>query len=324
MELRHLRVFVAIAETGSLRAAAEALRVVQPALSRTLSDLERELGVPLLVRQPRGVTPTEAGRAFLADARRLLAEAGEAAARARRIGAGLAGEITLGFIEAAAWAGAMPAALAAFRADRPAVTLSLRPMPSAAGREAVREGRLDGAFCYYAPEDDAELLATLARQDRVCLAIPSGHALAAGPLRLAALADAPWVMFPRASSPGFHDDLMRRFLAAGISPRIVQEAPDQASMLALVSAGIGIAPVNDATRWRRPASVLLRPCQGLDLPLPLSLVTRRDSTNRALKSFIRATAAAQSVHLTLRAPLPTLPVSRNDRGNKPQGQRTEP
>jgi DNA-binding transcriptional LysR family regulator len=310
MELRHLRVFVAVAESGSLRAASEGLRVVQPALSRTLADLEREAGVRLLVRGPRGMAPTVAGQAFLEDARRILAEAAGALARARRIGDGAEGELSIGFIDLAAWAGAMPAAIGAFRMDRPRVRLSLTPMSSREGRERVRAGTLDAAFCYYAPEDDPALRLTLARRDGVCLAVPRGHRLAAaGMARLAELGGEDWVFFPRAVSPGFHDDLMRAFLAAGIAPRIVQEAPDQSAMLALVGAGIGIAPANDATRWRRPASIALIPCAGLDIALPLWLVTRQDSTNGALRGLIRAVAGVQAVHLTSAAPLSTLSSS---------------
>jgi len=59
-------------------------------------------------------------------------------------------------------------------------------------------------------------------------------------------------------------------------------------------------PAGDPRRRRRPSTVLLRPASGLDVPLPLALVTRRDSTNRALRALIRAVAAAQAVHLTSR------------------------
>lgn len=325
MELRHLRVFVSVAETGSLRAASEALRVAQPALSRTLSDLEREAGVTLLVRGPRGMGLTVAGQAFLADARRIIAEAAGALARARRIGEGAEGEISIGFIDLAAWAGAMPAAIGALRADRPGVRLSLTPMSSREGLARVKAGTLDAAFCYYAPADDPALRLTLARRDGVTLAVPRGHRLAtARGVRLAELGGEDWVFFPRAVSPGFHDDLMRAFLAASIAPRIIQEAPDQAAMLALVGAGIGIAPANDATRWRKPASVALVPCAGLDIPLPLTLVTRQDSTNGALRLLIRAVAAVQAVHLTSAAPISTVASPRNDPRDPSQGQRTEP
>src|SRR5215831_13045663 len=85
MELRHLRYFVAVAEEGSLRVAAEKrLHTAQPSLSRQIRDLEYEVGVPLLTRSVRGVELTPGGRAFLDHARLALTQAETAAEAARR------------------------------------------------------------------------------------------------------------------------------------------------------------------------------------------------------------------------------------------------
>lgn len=85
MELRHLRYFVAVAETGSLTLAAEKrLHTAQPSLSRQIRDLEREVGVQLLNRSPQGTELTAGGQAFLDHARLSLAQADAAAEAARR------------------------------------------------------------------------------------------------------------------------------------------------------------------------------------------------------------------------------------------------
>src|SRR5207245_11335686 len=84
MELRHLRYFVAVAEEGSFLRAASRLRVAQPALSKQIRDLEREIGVKLFERLPRGARVTPAGEHFLRDARNTLESAARAVARARR------------------------------------------------------------------------------------------------------------------------------------------------------------------------------------------------------------------------------------------------
>jgi LysR family hca operon transcriptional activator len=99
MELRHLRYFIAVAETGSLKFAAEKrLHTAQPSLSRQIRDLEREVGVPLLSRSVRGVELTAAGRAFL-DRARLSVMQAEAAAEAARRAAEPAKEIfAVGFL----------------------------------------------------------------------------------------------------------------------------------------------------------------------------------------------------------------------------------
>src|SRR6267142_2490256 len=85
MELRHLRYFVHVAEEQHYGRAAERLRVAQPALSRQIQDLEEEIGFKLFDRLPRGVKISAAGKSFLVDARRILHEVNEAAARAKRV-----------------------------------------------------------------------------------------------------------------------------------------------------------------------------------------------------------------------------------------------
>src|SRR3989441_1088004 len=83
MELRHLRYFVAVSEEGSFLRAAGRLRVAQPALSKQIRDLEREVGVALFHRLPRGIRLTPAGEAFLVEARGTLTAAGRAVTSAR-------------------------------------------------------------------------------------------------------------------------------------------------------------------------------------------------------------------------------------------------
>jgi LysR family hca operon transcriptional activator len=86
MELRHLRYFVAVAETGSLTVAAEQrLHTSQPSLSRQIRDLESELGAQLLTRRARGIELTPAGRAFLDHARLVLSQVDAASEAARRV-----------------------------------------------------------------------------------------------------------------------------------------------------------------------------------------------------------------------------------------------
>src|SRR6516162_4149116 len=91
MELRHLRYFVAIGEEGNYRRAAQRLSVAQTALSTQIQDLEAELGFQLFDRLPRGVKLSAAGRMFLEDARRILQQVSEAAARAARVARGQSG-----------------------------------------------------------------------------------------------------------------------------------------------------------------------------------------------------------------------------------------
>src|ERR1700691_5990414 len=103
MELRHLRYFVGVGEEQHFGRAAERLHVAQPALSRQIQDLEKEIGFPLFERLPRGVKLSAAGKLFLEDSRRILAEVQEAAARANRVALGHSGTLRVGFTENASW-----------------------------------------------------------------------------------------------------------------------------------------------------------------------------------------------------------------------------
>jgi DNA-binding transcriptional LysR family regulator len=108
MELRHLRYFLMIAETGNVRRASENLHVTQPAVSRQLHDLESELGVELFERLPRGLRLNAAGHSYRADVSRLLALLASAGERARRVAAGEAGLLKMGYVEITAWEGIVP------------------------------------------------------------------------------------------------------------------------------------------------------------------------------------------------------------------------
>src|SRR5579864_3082579 len=111
MELRHLRYFVVVGEEQHYGRAARRLRVAQPALSRQIQDLEEEVGFKLFERLSRGVKLSAAGRIFLEDARRILLQVDEAAARAARVARGQAGTLRIGFTENSSWHGIVPDAL---------------------------------------------------------------------------------------------------------------------------------------------------------------------------------------------------------------------
>src|SRR5215813_8058202 len=97
MELRHLRYFVAVAETENVTRAAHKLHVSQPGLSRQIRDLEDELGFPLLERSAKSVRLTEAGRVFLTEARAVLQRADEAVSAAKAVATGANGELHVGY-----------------------------------------------------------------------------------------------------------------------------------------------------------------------------------------------------------------------------------
>jgi DNA-binding transcriptional LysR family regulator len=151
MELRHLRYFVAIGEEESYRRAAQRLNVAQTALSTQIQDLEAELGFKLFDRLPRGVKLSAGGKLFLEDAKRILQQVNEAAARAARVARGQSGTLRIGFTENASWHGVVPEALRIFREQHPDAELQLHPASSVDQLKEIRSGRVGAGFVFNLP-----------------------------------------------------------------------------------------------------------------------------------------------------------------------------
>jgi DNA-binding transcriptional LysR family regulator len=288
MELRHLRYFVAVGEEQHYGRAALRLRVVQPALSRQIQDLEEDVGFKLFERLPRGVKLSAAGKLFLEDARRILQEVNEATARAERVARGQSGTLRVGFTESASWRGVVPESFRRFREMRPDAELQLQPLPSLVQLEAVRSGRLDAGFVFNMPKADPELDGRPVAILRIELAAPRGHPLTKlKQVRLRDLASTSFIWFPRREAPALYDRLMRECFRGGLkSPRIVQEGKDEATILSLVATGLGVGWVLDTSRWRRPKSVVILSVVDMDVPQELSLVWRKDNRSPLLASFV--------------------------------------
>ena len=288
MELRHLRYFVAVGEEQHYGRAARRLCVAQPALSRQIQDLENEIGFKLFDRLPRGVKISAAGKALLEDVRRILQQVDQAKTHAGRVARGQAGTLRVGFIESASWHGVVPDSFREFRERQPGAELQLSPLSSLDQLEAIRAGRLDAGFVFNFPKKDRELDQLQVGSHYLVLAAPKEHRLTKlKRLRLRDLSDVNFVWFPRRLSPAYYDRLMHECFRGGLkSPHIIQEAADQATMLSLVSCRLGVAFVNEATRWRCPEDVVLVPVADLNLPWPSSLVWRKDNLSPLLAGFV--------------------------------------
>jgi DNA-binding transcriptional LysR family regulator len=288
MELRHLRYFVAVGEEQHYGRASRRLRVAQPALSRQIQDLEEEVGFKLFERLPRGVKLSAAGKLFLDDARRILQEVSDAAERAARVARGRSGTLRVGFTENASWRGVVPDSFRRFREQQPDAELQLRPAASVDQLEAIRSGRLDAGFVNFMPTADPELDQLTVADQYVELAVPKRHPLAKmRKLRLRDLVDVPFVWFPRWAAPAFYDQMMKACYRGGLkSPRIAQEGLNEATILSLVSTGLGVGWVLRSARWRSPATVVILPVVDLKVTMQLALAWRRDNASPLLTSFI--------------------------------------
>jgi DNA-binding transcriptional LysR family regulator len=223
VELRHLRYFIAVAEELNFSRAAQRMHMAQPPLSAAIRQLERDLGVDLFVRTTREVRLTEAGRAFLAGARRTLADAERAAEDAKRAAAGELGHLRMAYSWSTRFE-TLPALGRAFRASHPDVELLAQEMWNARMPAAFASGGIDIALSL-CPEIGAELELAPIRKERLVALLPEAHRLAReDAIALSALADEEFILFPREIAPRLCDAFMSIFRRAGFEPRVRNES----------------------------------------------------------------------------------------------------
>jgi DNA-binding transcriptional LysR family regulator len=238
VELRQLEHFVGVAEEGTFTRAADRSNIVQSGLSASIRSLEEELGAKLFNRTTRSVELTEAGRALLAEARRVLG----AAASAREAVAGVEGlergTLSLGIMQSLV-AVQLPALLARFHSLHPAIDIRLRQAGTTVLLQEVREGRLELAFASV-PEPAPGLVGHQLLSEAMMLACAAGHPLAKrDSVGLTRLRDEAFVDgYPEWGIRIAND---RVFASAGVERHVAFEVNDMPTMLELVANGLGVA-----------------------------------------------------------------------------------
>jgi DNA-binding transcriptional LysR family regulator len=262
MNLRQYEYALAVAEEGSMTAAAERLRVTQPSLSQQIGALEKHLGVQLFTRTPNGVTVTVAGRAFLAEAKIATTASRRAVTAARAADGELAGELIIA-VHMGLGARQLPQALGQLRNRHPKLQVTLHEEPDPADMERlVRQGTLDMVLVHRIPAGCTFDVHPLGEEAYVAV-LPKGHPLLSdrAALRLEDLAQEGWVRFRRAS---LLDEHLTRLLAdAGLSPHTVARASQISTAVRLVAQGLGVTVV--------PASAVPEGFEELACPLLPSL-----------------------------------------------------
>lgn len=281
MDLRNIRYFLAVADTGSITEAAKTLHLSQPPLSMAMAKLETELGVTLLNRLPRGVSLTPAGRYLQAAGLRLVTEEQRLSAALQAMGQGLEGELRVGAEPMGLWR-VVSTRVAEFLAEHPRVSLDLTDVAPWAQLENLANGYLDLAVIPVLPQEplphisdvefDVDIVATLP----LTLVAPSSWGLnAQKPLALASLKDRTWILPGRVPGTRSLSRLIDdRFTAAGGSPTTVIPVPTMQTAGTLVAAGLGVSVMSDEMAATHPGVDRI-PVEGGWPELPLGLVRRQ-------------------------------------------------
>ena len=297
MNVRLLETFVAVAEELHFGRAAELLHIAQPAVSRQIKRLENELGIKLFLRDRRNVILTEAGRAFLKEARTILAQVSLAQQVARRAHRGEMGSLSLGYSECNIHS-VFPEAVRLYRERFPGVVLEMREMVTAEQVEALLGGDIDVGLVTLPVAAEGLRVETLL-EEPVVAALPDNHPLASNAqVALEDLADDPFVFFPRWQAPGHHDLITAQCREAGYIPQVVVEANTRQGIASLVAAGIGVSllMLNPSEgRLQRPGLVYKEIAQ-LDIRVGSGLAWRSEDETPVLKGFLEVAREASRTY----------------------------
>lgn len=286
MELRHLRYFVAVAETRHFGKAAEQLHMAQPPLSQAIRRLESELGVELLRRTTRQVSLTGAGEVFRTDAERILKAVDEAVARVGRFASGAEGVLRIGLTGSASYR-QLPALARLVKREMPQVILEVHTEMLTPAQEAgLIERRLDIGVLRPPVRQEGIAHRSLAAENLV-VAVPERHPLAeADTVRVEQLRHEDFVMYGATLGSVVNDAVVRSCLAAGFYPHRAYEVTETSAALALVAAGLGIAVLPDSIRSAPREGVLCRDIEDA-LSIPLSLAWREDDESPLLRNLLQ-------------------------------------
>ena len=299
MELRHLRYFLAVADTGHITRAAEQLGIQQPPLSQQIKALEQQLGLPLFHRHPKGVSLTDGGRLFEAEARRIVNDTEAMQARMALVAKGETGRLDVGITSSAGAHAFTPRVLRACRINVASVALTIIERNAAEITEAVTDARLHCGLLRVPVATPPGLSFETLLREPVMVALPADHPLALRksrrsrqpvymqPLSIHDLRDESLILVRKPGAPGLYQNLLALFNEQGLHPRIYAEVERMTTNINLVASGMGVSIVPASMRTLHPEEVVYRPLrESARLDAPITLVYRTADCVGATARFV--------------------------------------
>jgi DNA-binding transcriptional LysR family regulator len=264
IEFQHLVYFVAVAEEGSIRAAAHRLHLTQPPLSRHMRALEKRLGVQLFTRTPRGVLLTPAGEVLLVEARDTLSRLGHSLERVQRAALGVR-RIRFGYAGTAG-ADLIPGVIAALARQTPAIDVELAELPVEKSMVAFARLACDAAFVRGIADGPGDAVFETLRREHTVMVTPLTHRLAAArAVDVHAFAGEDVIV-----TRGGRDMLVAANERLGLGIRSVTEAPTIPAVLGLIASGRGVGWMAETTPVLHHHDVVSIPVNGYTTPLVLA------------------------------------------------------
>jgi DNA-binding transcriptional LysR family regulator len=293
MELRHLRYFEAIAHCGNVTRAAAHLRISQPSLSQALKELETEVGLPLLVRGPRGSVLTDAGREFIKHASDILERLPLAREATRRAARGAGGQLLMAFTGSSVF-DLLPTLAQCVRTEMPEVSLRFMEMLTDKQIEALHTRRADVALGRPLSQEPGLATRVIAHRSFV-VAVHVRHPLARQrEVSLSDLRGEPLITPQRRLGPGFHAQLKTLLSKAKLNLQITHEAIHMPIVPGMVAAGLGVGLVSDELRHLEVRDVVYRPLVEGRNAVQLALSWRQDNDSQLLARFIQLACDASA------------------------------
>jgi DNA-binding transcriptional LysR family regulator len=286
MELRHLRYFVAVAETLSFTRGAGKLHLAQPSLTRQIKDLEEEIGVRLLDRTKQHVRLTPEGQSFLVDAKRLLDLSDEIVESVRHFSRDGLAPLNIGYV-ANLFYDLLPITLASFQRSFPTVPINLFDMTCGDQFRALQDGNIDLGFVgLHEPIEERGLQFRPIASYETVAAVAKNNPLAKKTvIKLKELKPMFFIGMSEASYPGYRRWLTRTCRKVGFSPKVLQDADIERTLIQSVAAGLGVALLPDQVKKLPHDSVVFRELSPT-VTTESCIAWKADNPSVALKAYV--------------------------------------
>lgn len=286
MEFRHLKNFVAVAEAECVSFAATNLRISQPSLSRQMRDLEDSLGVALFRRSPNSLRMTDAGRAFLEEAKAILVRVDVARRNILNYSVERKLDLTVGHVPILA-SGMIPNLLKSLKESAPDLRVKLIEESAAALIAGARDGRFDVTL---SPRPRVRIPSGLAFEElcrfRPGVFVPPTHRFAkAKHIRPREIASEPLVVPTLKNFANYNHYLTAVFRIARAKPRIAMESDTGAGLMVAAASGYGIAVMFELPRKAAPGLEFI-PFEGGPPPLSFGILRRAGAPAPGVSSFV--------------------------------------